>query len=109
MALFSSIISSAQVFLQDTAGTRYTSSQLMEYANEAVAEAKRIRPDLFFGSYNTPLSTYTTSSTVPLPVEYEAYLKDYIVSRAEMRDDEASNDVRSLAMMQRFRTGLLGV
>lgn len=109
MATFQTLVTNAQVLLQDAAGNRYTSAQLMGYANEAIAEIRRIRPDLFFGSYTTALASYNLASTFPLSVEYETYVTDYMVSRSEMRDDEASNSARSVMLMQRFRSGLLGV
>ena len=109
MATFQQLVDSASVILSDPTNTRYTEAQLLEYANEAVAEVRKIRPDLFFGSYTTALSTYSLASTVPIPVEYHAYLKDFIVHRAELRDDEYSVDGRSASMMNRFKMGLLGL
>ena len=102
MTTFATIISEARTFLQDTDTNRYSDADLLVYANEAIAEAKRIRPDFFYGTYSTALSTYATSDTVPLPIEYQSYLKDYIMARAEFRDDEYSVDGRIGSLMARF-------
>lgn len=109
MATFQQIIDNAQVFLNDTAGTRYTDSQLLGYANEALKEIRRVRPDLFFGSYTTTLSTYGLSDTVPIGDEYLPYMTDYMIFRSEVRDDEYALDGRAAALFSRFRNGLIGL
>tara|TARA_Y100001938_G_scaffold127867_1_gene181129 strand:- start:184 stop:513 length:330 start_codon:yes stop_codon:yes gene_type:complete len=109
MTTFATIISEARTFLQDTDTNRYSDADLLVYANEAIAEAKRIRPDFFYGTYSTALSTYATSDTVPLPIEYQSYLKDYIMARAEFRDDEYSVDGRIGSLMARFKGGLIAL
>jgi hypothetical protein len=107
MTTFAQLTASARVLLNDVDKIRYSDAQLIEYANEAIADAKRVRPDLFLGQYTTALPTYTLSSVVPLSPEYEIYLKDYIISRSEFRDDEFTVDGRAGAFLQKFRNGLL--
>lgn len=109
MATFQSLITSARTLLADVGGVRYSDADLLEYANEAVSEARRVRPDLFYGSYTTTPGTYLITDTVPLADFYHAYVKDYIVFRAEIREDEYANDGRAMAMLNRFRNGLLTV
>ena len=104
--LFSKIISDAQVDLNDATGTRYTAAQLIAYANDGVREVKKVRPDLFFGSYSTALSTYITSDNVPFDDLYVGFLKDYVVFRAGLRDDEENSAARSAAFFNRFKNGL---
>ena len=72
-----------------------------------IAYAKRIRPDLFLGTYKTTLGTYTLTDSTPLPPEYEFCLKDYVVGRANAIDDEYSLDGRAGAFNQNFKTVLM--
>jgi hypothetical protein len=103
MATFQEVIDSARVVLQDSDKLRYTDAQLMEYANDGVQEGFRIRPDFKLGSYTTAPSTYVVGSTVPFPYVYQMLLKHYVVYRAEIRDDEYSQDGRAAALLGIFK------
>lgn len=107
MSTFQTIIDDARVLLQDAEKTRYSDSLLLKYANEAIAYSKRIRPDLFLGTYKTTLGTYALTDSTPLPPEYEFCLKDYVVGRANAIDDEYSLDGRAGAFNQNFKTVLM--
>ena len=109
MSTLQIIIDDARVLLNDADKNRYTDALLLRYANEAVSEAKRIRPDFFLGTFKTALSTFILSDTSPIPLEYEPYLKDYVIARANSQDDEYSIDGRASAFMQRFKTGMMGI
>jgi hypothetical protein len=107
MSTFQTIIDDARVLLQDAEKNRYSDTLLLKYANEAIAYAKRIRPDLFIGTYKTALSTYILTDSTPLPPEYEFCLKDYVVGRCNAIDDEYSMDGRAGAFNQNFKTVLM--
>ena len=109
MSTLQSIVDDARVLLNDADKNRYADTLLLKYANEALGEAKRIRPDLFIGTFKTALSSLALTDTSPLPLEYEAYLKDYVIARANSQDDEYSIDGRASAFMQRFKTGLMSI
>jgi len=109
MSTLQSIINDARVLLNDADKNRYADTLLLTYANEALGEAKRIRPDLFIGSFKTAMTGLALTDNSPLPLEYEAYLKDYIVARSNSQDDEYSIDGRASAFMQRFKTGLMSI
>jgi hypothetical protein len=109
MATFQNVIDNARVFLKDADKVRYTDAQMLVYANEAVREARRLRPDFFFGTYATALSTYALSDTFPLPDEYSLYVSDFLVGRAEMVDDEYANESRAIGLMNRLRQGLIAL
>lgn len=109
MSTLQSIINDARVLLNDSEKNRYADSLLLTYANEALGEAKRIRPDLFIGTFKTALTGFVLADNSPLPLEYEAYIKDYVVARANSQDDEYSIDGRASAFMQRFKTGLMSI
>lgn len=109
MTTFNQLISSARVVLNDTAGTRYIDSQMIEYANDGLLELYRIRPDLRLGKYSIPVAAVVAADTVPVSDNYAMYLKDYLVFRAGIREDEQSSDIRSTAFYSRFKAGLLSV
>jgi len=114
MATFQQIIDDARVVLNDviTASDvtpRYTEAQLLGYARTALVEARRIRPDLFLSNMTDPFPTFTAASTVPISEDYLLPLVDYVISRAELRDDEFAVDGRAGALYQKFKAGLLGI
>jgi hypothetical protein len=104
MATFQDVIDSVRVDLTDPTGTRYTTPQLMGYANDGIQESYRLRPDFQLGNFTAATVTYTESQEVPLPAKYQMLLKHYVSFRAEMRDDEYSIDGRAAAMLSRFQT-----
>ncbi len=109
MATFQNVIDGARVLLNDSDKVRYSDLLLLSFANQAVAETKRIRPDLFFGTYSTALITYILSDTFPLDNEYQPYIQDYIIGRSNSIDDEYTLDGRASAFLQRFKNGLIGI
>lgn len=55
--LVSDVLVQVREILQDTTGLRYTNASLVRFINDAVVEARSIRPDLFVGAYNESLPT----------------------------------------------------
>jgi hypothetical protein len=114
MATFQQIINDARVLLNDQVlfedvTPRYTETQLLGYAQQAITEARRIRPDLFLANLTGAFPTYTAQQAAPISDDYIVPLVDYVVARAEMRDDEFAVDGRAAGMFQKFKAGLLGV
>lgn len=114
MATFKQIIDDARVLLNDEVlfedtTPRYTEAQLLRFAQQALVDARRIRPDLFLANLTGAFPTYTADQTVPIPDEYFVPLVDYVVSRAELREDEFAMDGRASGLFQKFKAGLLGV
>ena len=106
MATFQNIIDSARVDLQDVAGTRYTDAQLLGYANDGVQEMYRYRPDFLLGNYSAAVVTYTASNNLPIPDQYRMLLTNYLVFRAEVRDDEYAVNGRATLFLARFEKEL---
>lgn len=104
---FDQIVSSVRNIINDVDGVRWSDSDLLEYANESIIEIRRIRPDLFLGTYTQAVPVYIGSDSFPIGREYEAFCKDYVVHRAHSREEEYINDGRALAFLGRFRQGLL--
>lgn len=114
MATFQNVINDSRVLLNDEVSelnpeVRYTEAQLLGYAKSALIEARRVRPDLFLSNLTTSFSSYTVSSTIPVADEYLIALVDYVVHRAELRDDEFAVDGRSSILLQKFKANLLGI
>lgn len=88
---------------------RWETADLESYVTFAVREARRLRPDLFMGTFAEELTDLTSASTFPMPSEYAPIVSEYVVSRATMRDDSSNDDSRAVAMLKLYRDQLLGV
>lgn len=100
------ILDLARIPLNDDAATRYTETKAIKYANEAIAAAYRIRPDLKFGSYGTPFTDLVAVDQFPLPIEFRQAAADYISGRLSLMDEEATANERAAAFMQIFERQL---
>lgn len=108
MATVTTVLLNARDILQDldSAAYRYTDAQLVRYLNEAVREIYRLRPDAMLGSYNDDLPTYVegdieAATAVAVPDFLSSVLTNYVVGRAEMRDDEFAVDGRAAILTNR--------
>lgn len=106
MTTFQQVIDSVRVDLNDAEAIRYTTPQLLEYANDGVQEGYRIRPDFRLGNYTATVPTYVATDNVPFPAQYAMLLKHYVCFRAELRDDEYSQDGRAASLLARFQSEL---
>jgi hypothetical protein len=106
MTTLATLVSGARVILNDTDSVRYTDAQLVGYANDAIKLVRRIRPDLFFGGYKTALSAYVLNDEHPFDSMYDPALVDYIVGKAETRDDDYAETGRATLFLQSFRAGI---
>jgi hypothetical protein len=114
MATFQTVMDDSRILLNDEITAlnptpRYTEAQLMSYARSALIEARRVRPDLFLSNLTTSFASYTAASTIPISDDYLLAMVDYVVHRAELRDDEFAVDGRSASLYQKFKAGLLGI
>lgn len=101
------VVDHARIPLQDVQKVRYSDNVLLQYHNDAIEMALKIRPDLFLSNWNAlETSTPTLSSTFPLPSLYRSYVADYIAGRAELVDDEYSENNRAMMLIQSFLVGL---
>jgi len=97
MATFQNVMDDARIILNDEVSElnpipRYTEAQLLSYARSALIEARRVRPDLFLSNLTTSFASYTVSTTIPISDDYLLAMVDYVVHRAELRDDEFAVD-----------------
>lgn len=103
---FQNVVDRARIPLNDAAKTRYPDPQLLGYANDAVLTVRKLRPDLFLGSWTIPAAEYVLADPIPIDDTYFPALCDYVTGRAEFRDDEDAMQQRAVAFAQLF-TGAL--
>ena len=116
MATMQDVMDLARLDLNDLAtGTivpRYPQTDLLKYANDGIARAVRLRPDLRYGNYGTGTSTsadytdLTTASTFPLDLLYRPAIASYIVARAEEGDDAFANQAKADKSLIDYMKGL---
>lgn len=102
-------ITRAREILKD-AGTRYPTTELVDYLNEGIAEIRRVRPDLFIGGYAVGLpqvDPLDLDEPLPTPDSVFVALAQYVAGRAEWRDDEWAVDGRAATMQTRLVSVLL--
>lgn len=107
-------VNQARALLQDTTSPyRYSDEDLVAYLNNALAEVKRLRPDLFVGgissaSFDYDTSDITNATALTLDDMYFPSVVDYMASYAEMRDDESVDLGRANALLSIFALRLRG-
>lgn len=97
----------------DYVGDRHTDAKLIRFLNTALADAFRLRPDLFFPgvSSRTPpviLEADIVAET-PFVVEapYFSAFVDYVAGYVALGDDEFSENSRATSLLNRFSQKLL--
>jgi hypothetical protein len=110
LATVQALLDEVRVLLLDTAVPyRYSDAELIRALNIAIMEARRLRPDLFLGSSFT-LPTYTVGTDAfAIEPMYRPSFVYYVVGRAQLRDDEATQDARAGVLMNKFVAQLLTV
>lgn len=98
---------------QDQDGYRYPTSDLVGYLDDYVLEARRLRPDLFVGKFNSDLPTTRVGadySATPFPLPLSCFVSavHYVAGRAEVRDDEYAADGRAASFIQSAIQSLMG-
>ena len=107
-------VNEARAILQDVTSQsfRYSTADLIAYLNDALLDARRIRPDLFYGMYDQDVPSFTESDLAeefPIDGMYFTAVVFYMCGTAELRDDEFTQDGRAVSLLQQFSTRLLTV
>lgn len=106
-----SVIDFARMTLNDDEKVRDTDADLLVYANIALDEAYRLRPDLFLGQYTATALTEGNQRALgdafPIDARFRSAVADYIIGRAEIADDEHANSGRAGALLAKFEKGLI--
>jgi hypothetical protein len=100
---YQSVVDLARVPVNDVNKDRYSDDILLSFANHAMLQILKRRPDLFAGQLaNLPNGQMSLTDAFPLPAEYVQTVADYVTARAEMTDDEHVNAGRAALFMQLF-------
>lgn len=105
-------IKDARVDLLDTTSPyRYTDDELLRALNMALLEARRIRPDLYFGRWGSDVPYFAAVDSAPVPIEPQFRMGFVfgVVAYAMMRDDEDVMDARANSFYDKFYDILAGV
>ena len=97
------VIDSARETLNDEDADRYSDPTLFDHAVEALDELCLQRPDLFIGQFSSyDGSSLALDDDFPIDTKYRRAVADYVVGRAEMKDDEHVLSQRATLMVQLF-------
>lgn len=81
---------------------------MIRFINDAIVEARSVRPDLFVGGYLSATPQVTVvGNAIPLPDQFFVSLVYYITGRAELRDDEFAVDGRAMTLAGAFKSKLI--
>ncbi len=101
------VLDHARIPLQDKTKVRYSDEVLLQYHNDAIELAYKHRPDLFIGNWRAlEIRFRTAEEPFPLPSLFRSSVADYITGRAELVDDEYSENNRAMMLIQSFMLGL---
>lgn len=113
------LILQAREVIQDTGmdfdgeGDRHTDAKLIRILNTSLADAYRLRPDLFFpGVGNRQVPSYTatdiTNNTLFIvETPFVSAFVDYVAGYVALGDDEFSENSRAVSLLNRFSQKLL--
>jgi hypothetical protein len=96
------VVDKGRIPLNDSAKTRYSDTDLLGYANDAILRVRDRRPDLFIGRWLTLPGGLALGDAFPIRDEFFPPVVDYVTSRAEVRDDEFSDNNRVVMLMSMF-------
>lgn len=97
------VVGSARETLNDEDADRYSDPTLFDHAVEALDELYIQRPDLFIGQLSSyDGSSLTLDNDFPIDPRYRRAVADYVIARAEMKDDEHVVSQRATLMVQLF-------
>lgn len=101
-----SVLDLARHDLNDDAKVRYTDADMLKHANDGIAKAYVMRPDLRFGNYPTAYTDLAATADCPLPIEYRQALASYVVWGMQSTDDAFVLDQRAEKSRKEFFNGL---
>jgi len=111
---YGQILTQVRTIVQDQATPyRYQDAELYFALTEAMADARALRPDLFLamGLDTTPFLVTSALANAQFPIawQYVPAFIDYVIGRAESRDDTYTDDSRAATFMGRFVQRLTGM
>lgn len=110
LATVQDYLTAARVLLQDqVVPYRYSDAELVEALNEALLESRRLRPDFYIGTTVPSYSASSLGTAVAIDQQYRVPFMYFIVGRAQLRDDEDTQDARAAAFLTKFTSTLVGL
>lgn len=113
---YQNVIDEAREILQDTdTPYRYADSILLNILNRGLQELARIRPDAFWDQFAAEdvavpeIEDATLGDTFVAPMMFYNPIVSYIVSWAEVLDDEFTTDGRAAMMFAQFQKQVLSL
>lgn len=121
---YQDVITEARVLLQDTdsAGYRYSNTNLIAILNRGIQAVARVRPDACYDLYSdnslevpelveSDPSSGQVIFTDPFGFEMQFFnpLVSYLIGIAELVDDEYAEDGRAMMLLQAFKAEVLGL
>lgn len=104
------VIDLARLTLNDDDKIRWPDAEMLSYAQDGLDTVFRLRPDLFHGQFATLFdsSALVVGSTFPIENRFRRTVADYLIMRAESKDEEAVSTGRASQSAQYFERMLLG-
>lgn len=100
---YQSVVDIARIPLNDTAKTRYSDEQLLQFANQGILAIVKRRPDVCIGQFsNLPTGDAALTDPFPFDAGYVQVAADYVTARAEMTDDEHADTGRASVYVNLF-------
>ena len=106
MATMQSVMDLARFDLNDQAKTRNTDADMIQFANDGIAKAIVMRPDLNWGNYGAAFGDLSAGTLFPLPLEYRPAIVNYIVLRSETADDPFAVEQRAIQALKLYLSDL---
>lgn len=106
MVTMQSVLDLARLDTDDDAKVRNPDANTIRFANDGIAKAYALRPDLKWGSYATAYVDLTTDAAFPLPLEYRPAIANYITLRCETSDDPFAVEQRAIQALALYMKDL---
>lgn len=97
------VVDKARVPINDAGKNRYSDTDLLGYANDAVLILRNRRPDLFFGRFLALPGEKALGDSFPLGDTLFPAVCDYVTARAETRNDESVLEQRASLFFGLFK------
>lgn len=117
-------IDTARDHIQDAreGNYRHSDEKLIRYFNQAMSDARKLRPDLFLPNITENFNFYTVadlgdpdalpdpipSTDFPLDLMYFTPVVEYVTGLVGLGDDEFAQDGRAISLLNRFSQKLIG-
>jgi hypothetical protein len=93
------VLTSARYTMNDAAKRRLPDTEGLSYVVDALNTVKNARPDLFIGSWGA-IESIALVDPLPLDAQFFRPLVDFVIARAEIKDDEAVLNARAQLLAQ---------